>query len=212
MRLALLGGSGRIGTHVLDWSLRSGHDVTALVRDPAALTAAMGEPGTGLTLVTGDATDAAAVHAVIDGSDAVISALGPRGAQAPGLLGSAARNIVAAMEKAGTRRVICVSAAGAFVAGDPDMNLLIKMILPRVLAKQFADVRDMEDAIAGSGLDWTLVRPSRLVNAGETGRYRVRPDYAPAGGGKISRADVAHFIATTLTENGWIHARPALAY
>jgi putative NADH-flavin reductase len=212
MRLALLGGTGRIGTHVLSWSLRSGHDVNALVRDPSALNAAMGEPGSGLTLVTGDVTDPAAVEAVVDGSDAVISALGPRGPRVPGLLGSAGRNVVAAMEKSGTRRVICVSAAGAFVAGDPDMSFLIKMILPRILARQFADVRDMEDAVAASGLDWTLVRPSRLVNTAETGRYRVRPEYAPAGGGKISRADVAHFIAVTLTENGWVRGRPALAY
>jgi putative NADH-flavin reductase len=213
MRLALLGGSGRIGTHMLAWSLRSGHDVTALVRDPAALNAAQGESASGgLTLVTGDATDPAAVEAVVDGSDAVISALGPRGARDADLLGSAGRNIVAAMEKSGTRRLICVSAAGAFVASDPDVSVLIKMILPRVLAKQYADVRDMEDAIAGSGLDWTLVRASRLVNTAETGRYRVRPDYTPAGGGKISRADVAHFIAATLLENGWIRARPALAY
>jgi putative NADH-flavin reductase len=211
MRLALFGGSGRIGTHVLAWSLRSGHDVTALVRDPASLTA-QGEPARGLTLVTGDATDPAAAAAVVDGSDAVISALGPRGTRTPGLLGSAARNIVTAMEKTGTRRVICVSAAGAYIGGDPDMNVLIKMILPRILASQFADVRQMEAAITASGLDWTLVRASRLVNAGETGQYRVRPDYTPAGGGKISRADVAHFIEATLVDGGWIHGRPALAY
>jgi putative NADH-flavin reductase len=211
MRLALLGGSGRIGQHVLAWSVRSGHDVAALVRDPATLEG-QAEPSPGLSLVTGDATDAAAVQAVIDGSDAVISALGPRGARTPDLLGAAARNIVTAMEKSGTRRVICVSAAGAYISGDPDMNVLIKMILPRILAKQFADVRDMENVIAASSLDWTLVRPSRLVNTGETGRYRVRPDYAPAGGGKISRADVAHFIDATLMDSGWIHGRPALAY
>jgi putative NADH-flavin reductase len=218
MRLAVFGGSGRIGTYVLAWSLRSGHDVTGLVRDPAVLAgaeglrAAPGEPASGLTLVTGDATDPAAVQAVVDGSDAVISALGPRGKQTPGLLGIAARNIVGAMGRSGTRRLICVSAAGAFVAGDPDMNFLIKMILPRVLARQFADVRDMEEAIAASGLDWTLVRPSRLVNTGETRQYRVRPDYTPAGGGKISRADVAHFIEATLVDNGWLRGRPALAY
>jgi putative NADH-flavin reductase len=209
MRIALFGGSGRIGTHVLAASIRSGHDVTALVRDPAGMA---GEPASGLTLVAGDATDPVAAAAVIDGSDAVISALGPRGQKSPGLLGCAARNIVAGMEKSGTRRVICVSAAGAYIAGDPDMNLLIKLILPRLLASQFADVRDMEDVIAGSGLDWTLVRASRLVNNPETGRYRVRPDYAPAGGGKIARADVAHFIGATLDDNGWIRGRPALAY
>jgi uncharacterized protein YbjT (DUF2867 family) len=42
---------------------------------------------------------------------------------------------------------------------------------------------------------------------------RLSPDYPPPGGWKIARADVAHFIAAVLTEDGWPHAAPAaLAY
>jgi uncharacterized protein YbjT (DUF2867 family) len=216
MRLALLGGTGRIGGHLLTLMLVAGHDVTVLARDPAGLAgkpAGAGPEGTGaVTVVSGSATDAAAVQTAVDGADAVLSALGPRGAKTPALLDTAARNITAAMAKAGTRRLICVSAAGAFIAGDPDMGRLVKLILPRVFATQFADVRDMEDTVSGSDLDWTLVRATRLVNAPPAGRYRVRPEYAPAGGGKIARADVAHFIAATLADDSWIGARPALAY
>jgi putative NADH-flavin reductase len=209
--VALLGGTGRIGGQLLTLMLAAGHDVTMLARDPAGLA---GRPAqaTSLTLIRGSAADAAAVEAAIDGTDAVLSALGPRGARTPALLGTAARNVTAAMARAGARRLICVSAAGAFIAGDRDMNLLTKLILPRVLAKPFADVREMEATIGGTDLDWTLVRASRLVDTPPTGRYRVRPEYTPAGGGKISRADVAHFIAAALAEGSWIRGRPALAY
>jgi putative NADH-flavin reductase len=211
MRLALLGGSGRIGGHLLTALLTAGHDVTVLARDPAALAGVSPADGT-LTVVTGGATDPAAVRTAVDGADAVLSALGPRGAKTPGLLGAAAVNMTSAMEKTGATRLICVSAAGAFVADDPDMGWLVKAILPRVLATTFADVREMERVVSGTSMDWTLVRASRLVNTAQTGRYRVRPDYTPAGGGKISRADVAHFLAATLTEGSWVRARPALAY
>jgi putative NADH-flavin reductase len=211
MRVALLGGTGRIGGQVLTSMLAAGHDVTMLAREPAGLAGRSADTGS-LTIVRGSAADAAAVQATVDGADAVLSALGPRGAKTPGLLGTAARNVTAAMAKTGARRLICVSAAGPFIAGDQDMNLLVKIILPRVLAKPFADVRDMEAAIGGTDLDWTLVRASRLVDAPPAGRYRVRPEYAPAGGGKISRADVAHFIAAALAEGSWIRGRPALAY
>lgn len=88
----------------------------------------------------------------------------------------------------------------------------MKFILPRVFAKIYADVRQMESAVAASGLDWTLVRPTRLVNTQATGSYRVRPDYPPRGGGKIGRADVAQFIAETLTRRNWVGCRPTLAY
>ena len=89
---------------------------------------------------------------------------------------------------------------------------MIKLILPRVLAKQFADVRDMESAIRASGLEWTLVRATQLTSGPLTGRYRVRPDYSPAGGRKISRADVAHFIRAVLDDDSWVKSAPALAY
>ena len=232
MRIALFGGTGRIGGHVLTWALDAGHEVTVLVRDPYALTrqlanstAAAASCGSGpvpsaaglacvpaVTVVAGSVADPGAVTAVVDGAQAVLSALGPRGTRTPALLGTAGRNIVAAMHKTGSRRIICVSAAGAFIAGDPDTGALIKMILPRVLARPFADTREMEAVVAASGLDWTLVRPARLVNTALTGIYRVRPEYPPPGGRKISRADVAHFIGATLEQSSWLGGAPALAY
>ena len=207
MRLAVLGASGGIGQHVLARALDSGHQVTALARAPQSLAAVPG-----LTVLTGDATDSAAVAELVAGADAVLSALGPRGARSPALMARVGQNLVAGMSAAGVRRLVCVSAAGAFIQGDPDSGALVKMILPRVLAKPFADVRDMEAVICASSLDWTLVRATRLVNTAMTGRYRVRPDYPPKGGGKISRSDVAHFISAVLTEASWIRSRPALAY
>ncbi len=207
MRLALLGASGRIGQHVLARALQSGHEVTALARDPQSLTAAAR-----LTVLTGDATDSAVVAELMTGADAVLSALGPRGAKSPALMASAGRNIVAGMSKAGVRRLVCVSASGAFIQHDPDSGALVKMILPRVLAKPFADVREMEAAISASDLDWTLVRATRLVSTGLTGQYRVRPEYPPKGGWKISRADVADFMAAVLADESWVRGCPALAY
>ena len=207
MQIAILGGTGGIGGHVLSWALEAGYPVRALARSPQALA-----PAPGLAVVRGDALDADAVAEVIDGTDTVVSALGPRGAKAPGLLAGAAANTVAAMQKTGARRLVCVSAAGAYIAGDPHMNWLVKTILPRILAQQFADTRQMEDAIRAADLDWTLVRASRLTNGPGTGRYRVSPDYPPSGGRKISRADVAQFVAAVLADDGWMRAAPALAY
>jgi putative NADH-flavin reductase len=238
MRLAILGATGRTGRYLAAWALENGHVVSALARDPdqLSLTAPGGErnaavraappggpghrnpqetersPGPALKVTRGDALDSAAVASVIDGADAVFSALGPRGAKTPGLLTGAAANITGAMGKTGASRLICLSAAGAYISGDPNMNWLVKAILPRVLAGQFADVRGMEDVVRNTDLDWTLVRATRLVNSPGSGRYRVSPDYPPPGGGKISRADVAHFMASVLTDGSWVRSAPALSY
>jgi uncharacterized protein YbjT (DUF2867 family) len=207
MQIAILGGTGGIGGHVLSWALDTGHPVRALARSPGAL-----PPREGLEVISGDALDAAAVAETIAEADAVVSALGPRGAKSQSLLAGAAENVVAAMTKTGPRRLVCVSAAGAYITGDPNTAWLLKAILPRVFAKQFADVREMENVIRDSGLDWTIVRPTRLVNRPGTGSYRVSPGFPPPRGRTIARADVAHFIATTLTENTWLHDAPAVAY
>ena len=213
MRLALLGASGRIGSHVLAMALNSGHEVTALVRNPASLSGPAGLPDSaGLTIIAGDATDASRVAEAVAGADAVLSALGPRGVKTPELLASAGTAMVTAMDKTGTSRLICVSAAGAFIQGDPDTGPVIKFIVPRVLAKPFADVRAMEAVVSASELDWTLARPTRLIDAAPAGQYRVRPDFPPPGGRKIARGDVAHFMMAALIDGSWQRARPALAY
>lgn len=207
MRIALLGGSGRIGCEVLDMLLADDHEVHVLARSAGSV-----RPAAGLTVMEGDALDPASVAAVVKGADAVMSALGPRGAKSQGLLAGAAANIVAAMNDAGVGRLIAVSAAGAFIGADPDSGALTKLILPRVLAKPFADVRRMEDVIRASGLEWTLVRPTRLVGGPATGQYRTRSDFPPQGGRKIARADVAQFMVDALSQHSWIGASPVLAY
>jgi putative NADH-flavin reductase len=207
MRIAILGATGGIGNFLLNGTLCAGHTVQALARDAAALPR---HPG--LVPFQGDARDEGAVKDVISGADAVLSALGPRGAKSPGLLAAAASNMVGAMASTGARRLICVSAAGAYIAGDPGVNPVIRFVLPRLLAGPFADTRAMEDAVRASDLDWTLVRASRLTSRPGTGHYRVRPDLPPPGGGRIARQDVAHFMLAALADGGWARSAPALAY
>lgn len=207
LRLALLGGTGGIGGHVLSWAADAGHPVHVLARDAAAVPR---RPG--VTVTEGDATDPDAVSATVASADAVLSALGPRGARTPHLLAAAAAAVTQAMAKTGTHRLISVSAAGAFIKEDPDSGRLVKVVLPRIFAKPFADVRAMEQVVRASSLDWTLVRPTRLVNTPARGEYRIRPDYPPPGLSRIARADVAQFMIRVLTEGSYLRQSPAICW
>jgi putative NADH-flavin reductase len=210
MKITIFGASGRIGGHLVSWAASAGHDVHALARHPGSL-----PRRDGLTVTGGDVLDPADVAEVISGADAVLSALGPRGLDGfrkTELLAPAAANIVAGMNKTGAHRLICVSAAGAFISADPDVAWLVRAILPRVFARAFADVRRMEQVVRDSDLDWTLVRPVRLVNSGPRGNYRVQADLPPKGARTVARADVADFIGAALTDGGYLRQSPALAY
>lgn len=70
MKVAVLGASGRAGSEITKELAARGHTVTAIARKPEAIPSA-----TGVTPVAGDASDAAALADLIEGSDAVISAL-----------------------------------------------------------------------------------------------------------------------------------------
>lgn len=206
-RLAILGATGGIGGHLLSWAVDAGYPVHVLARRPEAVP---GRPG--VTVTKGDATDPEAVADVVASAGAVLSALGPRGAKTPGLLASAASVVTQAMVKHGVRRLICVSAAGAFIREDPQANPVVKIILPRIFARPFADVREMERVVRASELDWTLVRPTRLVNGPGTGEFRVRDRYPAPGLTKIARADVAQFMIGALTERSYLRQAPAICW
>ena len=76
MKLTILGATGATGTCLTSQALAAGHEVTAVVRDPARLAVAA-HPR--LRTVTADVMDPASIAPAIAGADAVISAVGPRG-------------------------------------------------------------------------------------------------------------------------------------
>ena len=67
----------------------------------------------------------------------------------------------------------------------------------------------MEDLLATSDVDWTVVRPGILTNHAPRGRWRVADDGSIVGG-TIPRADVASFMLHELRARDWIHAAPTI--
>jgi uncharacterized protein YbjT (DUF2867 family) len=106
------------------------------------------------------------------------------------------RNLIAALKGAGVRRLIVQSSFGV---GDSrrDAGLLERVFYALLLRGAYADKVLQEQAVSESGLDYTIVRPTRLTTASGTGRYtaRVGPGAVPSS---IARADVARFILGAL--------------
>ena len=143
MRLAIFGATGGIGTEVVRQALDAGHGVVAVVREPSRLAV----PGP--DVVQADVMDPEAITPAVAAADAVVSALGPRGTAPTTVCSDGIRSIIRAMDKTGVRRLVAVSANGAFVEeGDgPVTRLIAKPILRRLLRHGFADLRRMEQEI-----------------------------------------------------------------
>ena len=73
MKIALFGASGMIGQCVAQEALRRGHEVTAIVRDPARIQFRHPQ----LTPTEGNALNRESVTQVVAGHDVVVSAIKP---------------------------------------------------------------------------------------------------------------------------------------
>ncbi|OEV10933.1 NAD(P)-dependent oxidoreductase [Streptomyces nanshensis] len=196
MRLTVFGATGGTGRQLVQQALDAGHQVTAVVRDPARLTVRNEEPAR-LDVVTADVTDPAALAPAVAGRDAVLSALGAPSNKAAGIASRGTRAMLAAMADGGVRRYIGVSAAPVVAWGEGESLLFRRVAVPlvrRALRAVYADLAVMEEAVQASGLDWTLVRPPKLTDGAATGRYQRVVGGNVRRSHSVSRADLATAI------------------
>ncbi len=179
------------------------------MRDPARFGAIPAEAP--ITVVRADIRDPDSVRAAVTGHDAVISAIGPAGRRADGLYSAGARAFVAAMVASGVDRLIALSSSGAR-RDDPNHPLWYRVVARTLMGELYGDMRLMEDIVRESPLDWTFVRPSRIVDEPATGVYRVEDGLNPKDGTRITRTDLARFVIQAIDDKDWSRGFPTLAY
>jgi len=149
MRIAVTGGTGFVGSHVIDAALAAGHEVKALTRRDQP-------PRDRLEWIAGDLADRTAVHQLVQDSDAVIHVAGV--VNAPDAAGFEAGNVagtlamLAAATAGGARRFVHVS---SLAAREPQLSLY------------GASKARAEELVESSGLDWAIVRPPAVYGPGD---------------------------------------------
>jgi putative NADH-flavin reductase len=214
MKLTIIAATGGVGRELLQQALDAGHDVTAVVRNPGKLSR-------NVRAVTADMTapDPAALETALAGADAVLSGLGPHSNADAGIASRGTRAIVAAMRATNVRRIVVISAAPVSTVPSPGrpnppkhdpgdgffMRYLFSKIASARFGKVYADLALMEDVLASSDLDWTVVRPPQITDKPLTGTYRTAYGQNVRGGWTVPRADVAHLMLRVLAQPETIH-------
>jgi uncharacterized protein YbjT (DUF2867 family) len=191
MRVAIAGGHGQIALRLTKLLSEHGDEVLSLIRNPdhaEDVRAAGGEP----VVCDLEAASEEDVARAVDDADAIVFAAGAgpgSGSQRKETMdyGGAVKLIAAAKER-GIRRYIIVSSMGA----DPDHPGGDDTFAVYLRAKGHADAE-----LAGSGLDYTIVRPGRLTDDPGSGRVNLGEG---VGRGSVSRDDVAAVLAAALRE------------
>lgn len=208
MRLALFGATGRAGGAILRQAQVSGYHVHALARSSGKLD----QDGPSVAVTTGDVRDLAAAERVVEGADAVITAIGGTSPGNPAVLQQGTACIVAAMNRHGLRRLIVVQGFHLPFPGDrrslgrPMMAALLRA-WNRDLS---ADSYRMAGVLTGSELDWTLIRMPRLKPGLPGDDYRVgRLALGPWS--TVTTGQVAHFTLSCLEAGDFVRDAPMIA-
>ncbi|HZX06248.1 NAD(P)-dependent oxidoreductase [Kribbella sp.] len=210
MRITVFGATGGIGGHVVRQALEAGEKVTAVVRTSSAFE--LEHPSLEVVRVPG-LDLAEPLREAVDGSTAVISGVGARGRKDGPVASRSTQSILAAMEAAGVRRFVAVSAAP--LGPMPTDFLNRRVVYPMInafAADVYADLRVMEADIMSSGTEWTIVRPPKLNNKPLTGHYRTEVGGTVSRGYLISRADVADVMLKSLADPATVRQPVGVAY
>src|SRR5258707_15287003 len=209
MNIAIFGASGATGTLLTQRCLAAGYNVRVLLRTPEKFPLR-----DQVHVVQGSPFDLASVSQTIQGTDAVLSALGAKSLKKEDVLERAVPRIIAAMQESlsepnPVRRIIVLGSAGALPTSLDKQpawrrwivqNIVYNTFLKWPVASQISQWNDLSH----SDLDWTMVMPPMLTNGPARGIYRIDGEALPRNGSRISRADAADFMMQQIDSPQWI--------
>jgi uncharacterized protein YbjT (DUF2867 family) len=193
--VAVAGGTGTLGRHLVERLTGHGIRVRILARDAGQARSMESEL---IEVVPGDVRDTAALQAGVQGCDAVVSAFTAFGRPQGGDLRSADLqgniNLIRSAETAGSSQFVLVSVHGA----APDSPLELGRVKYQV-----------EQVLQASRIGWTIIRPTPSMELYVTLLAAPLLEHHKArvfGRGDnpinfVSQRDVAAFIELALTDN-----------
>lgn len=210
MKLAVLGATSPLGQELVKQAIVQGYSVRILSRR---------EPKKGLfpnsvEIVQGDYFDKAAILETLQGTEAVLSVIGPpqhrKTSLKPNDFGQAMQQLIQVMNDLNIERIINVASAGTRWGNEPYgwgrkvVRFLLSFIAPIVIPSKEQELQALEN----SSLKWTTVRPP-LIQTGMGGQLKAS-DQATQGI-RVDQALLAHFLLQQLESNAWVRRAPFVA-
>ena len=191
MNITIIGASAGIGLETVKRGLDRNHSITTLSRSGIEI-----EEKKSLKVILGDATNKADLLSSIQNADAIIVTLGTSKNMNATTLFSDFAQLMVEIHKENKIDIPFIFVTG-FGAGESKNYVpwLVKMFLKYFLKDVYADKTNMEEIITNSDMNWTVVRPGRLLDKELTEKYRIENKlFKGINIGGINRADVADFL------------------
>ncbi len=171
MRVVVFGATGGTGKLLIQQAIADSYQVVAYARNPSKIDFKSEQ----LTIVKGELSDERSIENAINGADAVISLLGPRGDSKHKPLTNGMQNIVKAMKTKSVRRLVASSTLSARDPEDkPNFTVSFMVgIVKTTMHAAYDDIIGAAEVVRGSDLDWTIVRVATLNDKPKAGAVKV---------------------------------------
>ena len=192
MRITVFGAAGKVGRRVVDEALLRGHEVTAVIRNPAYMDDL---PATAIARV-GDAANTEDVITISRDQDVVINATRSTTSDEQEVTHTT-RALMDGLARTGARLLVIGGAASLTVPGTGGRNVIDdpRFLHPAARPVGQASLTQFHACLAETRVDWAyLSPPARLIDGERTGHYRLGRDELlldKDGDSRISIEDLA---------------------
>jgi uncharacterized protein YbjT (DUF2867 family) len=208
MRLFVIGASGSVGSRFVARAAAQGHTVTAQTRSAEKI-----RPAEGILPVIGAPTDEMFLRGTMAGHDAVAYCLGVNSGGKTSLFSNTTQAVIRAMQSNGIKRLVTITGIGAGDTKGHGGWLYNRIIFPFFTHNIYADKDQQEELIAGSGLDWTIIRPAPFSNKPGSGALQVVTEISPdLQLRSITRDEIADFMLSVLENGGFVGEKPFIGH
>lgn len=206
-KIAILGGSGKAGTYLVQEALQQGYSCKLLLRHPEKWM--LNHPL--IEIIKGDVRNKQEVLDWLQECQAIISTLGQPKGQEP-IFSQACSYILQGMQALDIRRYILTAGLNVEMSGDQKSERT--QMATEWMQSHFPDIcedRQKElELLTQSKVDWTLVRLPMIIPAEELQSIKVNLHDCP--GENVSTRSLALFLLSQLADDSYIRKAPFIAH
>ncbi|MXN91073.1 NAD(P)H-binding protein [Flavobacterium sp. Sd200] len=207
-KIAVIGGTGKAGTYLVNQLIEKGYSFKTLVRNPERFTTSsqLAE------VITGNVRDYNNVLSLLEGCDAVISTLGMGTPPSePTIFSIATGNILRAMEQLNIKRYIVIT--GLNVNSPLDNKGANSLAATQWMYDNYPastiDKQQEYELLAQSNANWTMVRLPMIELTNDEPQISISLTDCP--GTAISATSLAEFLIQQIKDTVYIKQAPFIA-
>lgn len=202
-KVAVLGGGGRTGKHLVNQLLKEGFGIKLLLRHPEDFTI----QNSNIEIIKGDAIDSNSIRLLLEECDAVISTIGQRQGE-PLVASSATANILKVMNDFEIKRYILL--VGLNIDTPFDKKSTKTEMATEWMKTNYPVIQEDRqktyDLLVNSNVDWTMVRVPFIEFTDVNSEIVANLEDCP--GDKINAGDIATFMVNQIRDGEFIRKSP----